>query len=522
MRLKTILHLASLFPILLSVLFILHIVVLHVSVFVLGQAHDGIPMTGAMAMAILSLAVGWGFYRAGHKLVVQVDTLENMAEQVKSGDLKAAESIPTGKGEVAAVAKVFSQLVVELRGYVDLIGAHKQLKQEYEDALARTEKIRQSAVLTSGALELLNRAERGVISWMIEEDVFLFNWLPYRTLREALEAMINPGEREPAESASETQKTLLALVGNSERAQQKREGDSRTHLPENLSICDAFDDAVCLCRWKWKSEEDHPEIDIKINKGGKGPFEIHADRLNLVQAIAAVLMNAAEAMPEGGTITSEFTTDEGGTVNLSITDMGRGMSENVRAHCTRPFFSTKEGRLGIGLTFANRFATRCGARLGVISEPGMGASVHMSFPGKHRKVKADASILKSAGPLSILLVEDDEAVRETITSLLSREKHTVTSVKDGAEAVLQLRESSFDVVVTDKAMPIMTGEELALVVKTRYPLTPVILLTASGEEMKRKHIHPEGVDIILSKPVLREDLRIALAHAIEQGEASLT
>ncbi|MDP6526155.1 MAG: response regulator [Kiritimatiellia bacterium] len=519
MRLKTVLHLASLFPILLSALFILHLFTIHISVFSMGDTRGSIPMTGAILMSIFSLMVGWGFYRVGHKLVKQVNTLEQMAEQVKQGDLNTTAQLPDGKGEVAEVVEVFSQLVVELRGYVELIGAHKQLKQEYEDALAKAELLRQSAVQSSGALELLRRAERGVISWMTEQDIFLFTWLPHDTLRETLGVLENASGNDPAGTPSELQKALLALVKTSEKSALAKDGDSRYLSPENISTCEAFDDAVRLCRGKWRREGFQAKIDIKVNKADAGPFDIHADRLSLVQAFAAILMNAAEAMPDGGVITVEFQTDISGTVNISITDQGAGMSNSVRARCMKPFFSTKEGRLGIGLTLAKRFAARYGARFGVIGEPGMGTSVHMSFPRRLRQAGEEGVAKKQIGQLSILLVEDDDAVRETLLAMLSRENHLVTAVEDGAVAVLRLREKPFDIVITDRAMPIMSGEELAAAVKSRYPSTPVLLVTAAGEEMERQQLQPEGVDVILSKPVLREDLKIAIVMALEKAES---
>lgn len=519
MKLKTILHLASFFPILLSALFILHLLTIHITVFAMGDDRGSIPMTGAIVMGIFALTVGWGFYRAGHRLVNQVNTLERMAEQVKHGDLNSTAQLQGEDGEVAAVAEVFSQLVVELRGYVDLIGAHKQLKQEYEDALAQTELLRQSAVQSSGSLELLRRAEQGVISWMIERDVFLFTWLPYGTLREVLDVLNDATKDDPGGTTSDLQRALLSLVKTCDKSALAKNGDSRNLLAEKISVCDAFDDAVRLCRGKWRREEAHATIDIRTSKANAGPFDIHADRLSLVQAFAAVLMNASEAMPEGGIITVEFETDISEMVNVSITDQGVGMSDTVRARCMKPFFSTKEGRLGIGLTLANRLVARYGARLGVIGEPGMGTSVHMSFPKQLQQAKAGSTARKKVDPLNILLVEDDEAVRETLVAMLSRDKHLVTAVEDGAAAVLRLREQRFDLVVTDRAMPIMSGEELAIVVKSRYPSTPVLLVTAAGEELERQHLQPEGVDIILCKPVLREDLTIAIARAMNRAHA---
>jgi CheY-like chemotaxis protein len=141
----------------------------------------------------------------------------------------------------------------------------------------------------------------------------------------------------------------------------------------------------------------------------------------------------------------------------------------------------------------------------------------MTFPHRPVQVAGTAAAQGQPGPLKILVVEDDAAVRATLAAMLTKDGHRVTDAEDGAAAVLWLRQERFDVVLTDRAMPIMSGDELAVVVKARYPSTPVVMVTGAGEEMERQHLQPEGVDAILPKPVLRDDLRMALARVTGHG-----
>jgi signal transduction histidine kinase len=507
-RLRTTLNLASFFPIAITALFILYLFAVHSTVVAGGGGPMRGPMIGAVLMAVFSLLIGWLFYRAGRNLVNQVAALELMAERVKRGDLKPTGKMAGARGEVADFAEVFDELVVELCGYVELIGEHERLKQDCEVAHATAEKLRESAVQASGVMELLSRAEQGYIAGLLDEDAFLSSWLPPGTLRAALG--VDPEQASAPALPPDILGLFRKLLSGPLPAGAANADDSP---PEVVSAREAMEDAVRLCRWKWE-RGGGTALNVSIEADGARPFEVRINRLSLVQTFAALLMNAADAMPAGGSVAIQFNTDAEGTVNLSITDHGVGMNASVRTRCTKPFFSTKEGRVGMGLTLASRVVARGGGRLGVIGEPGHGTAVHISFPCHSRQGRPGALAPSPRGPLRILVVEDDDVVRDALLAMLHQEHHSVTAVADGAAAVLRLRQQKFDIVMTDRAMPIMSGEELALAVKSRHPATHVVLVTAAGDEMIRRRVQPEGVDAILTKPVLRADLRLAIARAM--------
>ena len=156
MRLRTTLQLASFFPIFLAALFVVYLFTVHVTGVTSGDGGSALPRTSATVMGIFALLAGWGFYRMGHRLVGQIGMMETMAERVRRGDLTAIAQLSGGKEDgVGAVTEVFSELVVELRGYVELIGAHETLKHELEAANVTARRLREAAVPVSGALALL-------------------------------------------------------------------------------------------------------------------------------------------------------------------------------------------------------------------------------------------------------------------------------------------------------------------------------------------------------------------------------
>jgi len=403
-------------------------------------------------------------------LVRQVGTLERMSERVKEGDLTAADlpEIAAGCADgVDEVAHVFSELVVELRGYVALIRAHEKLKHQLAAAEAAARRLREGAVPVSAALELLRRAEQGVMEHLIADEA------------------------------------MIPALG----------GDATPPAPGMVSVQEALQTAMQLCRQQWGADTVAPEL--TLDRRSAGPFDVQAERPALVHAFCAILQNAADAMPQGGAIRIELGTDNNGTVTVAIADTGTGMSDVIRKRCTRPFFSTREHHLGMGLSLATRMVERFEGRLGVISEPGAGATAHMTFPPPRIKRDSEEQVESGRGPFTILLVEDDAATRQTLAALLGLDHHRVTSVEDGAAAILALREMDFDVVMTDRAMPIMTGDELAVAVKARRRETAVIMVTGMGGEMDRLHQKPADVDVVLTKPVLREDLKLGLARAMD-------
>jgi CheY-like chemotaxis protein len=122
----------------------------------------------------------------------------------------------------------------------------------------------------------------------------------------------------------------------------------------------------------------------------------------------------------------------------------------------------------------------------------------------------------TSGPLRILVVEDDPLVRDVIGIFLRQDEHEISVATDGEEGLAQFRAGEFDVVLTDRAMPEMTGEQLAVEIKKLKPHCPVVLLTGFGDMLMTKD-RPDGVDLIVSKPFTLEALRDALDKAISSS-----
>jgi signal transduction histidine kinase/CheY-like chemotaxis protein len=242
------------------------------------------------------------------------------------------------------------------------------------------------------------------------------------------------------------------------------------------------------------------KVDVRIVTTANRPI-VKADAGQIEQVIMNLVINAREAMPNGGKLTLEtanvFFDQEsvgdypelkpGDYVMLAITDTGAGMSEEVKGRAFEPFFSTKalgEGT-GLGLSTCYGIITQSGGHIGVSSELGRGTTFKIYLP----QVERPAEVFRAYpvmldlphGTETILLVEDDPALREMATNLLRRLGYTVWAASSGVEALnLKQRPENvpIDLLFTDFVMPQMSGQELAERVRAVYPRTKILFTAA--------------------------------------------
>jgi CheY-like chemotaxis protein len=192
------------------------------------------------------------------------------------------------------------------------------------------------------------------------------------------------------------------------------------------------------------------------------------------------------------------------------------MSDDVRLRCLEPFFSTKsEHGTGLGLGIVYGIVRRHGGRIEIDSEVGHGTTITVQLPIHKDEEAVVAPPVPQAPPrgsLKILVVEDEPLVREVISVYLNTDKHEVITAVNGVEGLEKYNGGYFDIVITDRAMPQMNGDQLAMHIKKADPGKPVILLTGFGDLMQGAGEQPEGVDLVLSKPFTMSQLREAVAR----------
>ena len=288
-----------------------------------------------------------------------------------------------------------------------------------------------------------------------------------------------------------------------------------------IDVRHLLEQVIDLTRARWA---DMPQqrgfvIDVRTEHSVQLP-NVLGVQAEIRDALTNLVLNAVDSMPEGGTLTLRSYGAQH-HVTVEVCDTGVGMTEEVRTRCVDPFFTTKGERgTGLGLAMVYGMADRHGAELEIDSELGAGTVVRLVFPvapvNEVMLVPAHVPHRQVRG-LRILVVDDDELLRQSMRAILEREGHHV-SVASGGRAGIDVftaayqRGERFDTVITDLGMPHVDGRAVAAAVKSVSGNTPVILLTGWGQHLRDGNEIPSYVDRILNKPASLGELRNALAE----------
>jgi len=289
-------------------------------------------------------------------------------------------------------------------------------------------------------------------------------------------------------------------------------------LPLNLN--QVVEKAVLLTQPKWKEESRAKGVEIRMEMNLSPLEDMIGNEGALREALTNLIFNAVDAMPKGGTLSFRTCIEEGYLV-LEISDTGVGMSEEVRHQCFEPFFSTKgKGGTGLGLAMVYGVIRRHEGTIDIKSKEDEGTTFTIRLPIRRplrvdNKPEVVPSLRgKLTKKLNVLVVDDESVVREVLQEYLSGDGHEVAVAKDGVEALEIFKQQKFDLVITDRAMPHMNGDQLAETIKKISPAMPLVMLTGFGELMKANEECPKGVDILLSKPLTFETYREALEKTV--------
>ncbi len=258
-------------------------------------------------------------------------------------------------------------------------------------------------------------------------------------------------------------------------------------------------------------------IDLTVTNDPQ-PGLIKADPHELQQILLNLVLNARDAMPSGGRITITTSNIEcprdgaapqaGRFARLSVHDTGCGMSAAVRARLFEPFFSTKEpGKgTGLGLSVVHRIIRQYGGFIEVESEPGQGAVFSVHFPVTDECAAPEApgrgEMITGRGTETLLLVEDDEAVRQSAQLALEAHGYAVIAAANGSEAVQIAEEhrGRIDLVVADVVLPDMNGQQLADALRRRNQDLKVLLMSGYASDVVLRDGVDRGAVAFIEKP----------------------
>ena len=290
----------------------------------------------------------------------------------------------------------------------------------------------------------------------------------------------------------------------------------RDHNFELVSIDQILMDASEITRPRWKNCAEASNIHISLDLQIGSNAMVMGDDAELREVLVNMVFNAIEAMPEGGTLTLSSRT-EGEQVIIKIVDTGVGMYPEVRSRIFDPFFTTK-GKAGLGLGLAVSFGIirRHGGGIEVESQYAQGTEFRVTLPvaeiAQAQLVRREPMVeteepltlkMTHAGelpPTRLLVVDDEDFVRDLLRDILEGERCEVKLAQDGTEALALFREHEFEGVFTDVGMPGMSGWELAREIRQLNQGIPIAIITGWGELVGSHEQRAAGVDWVVAKP----------------------
>ena len=408
------------------------------------------------------------------------------------------------RGVVTGVVVTFQDITVRKRAEAELQHSHARL----EEAMTQL-KATQRQVLQQERLRAVGQMASGIAH---DFNNSLTPIMSYSELLLERPDRLDPAQTERYMKVIHTAACDAAAVVGRLRELYRERGEAPPDAAVDVVGC--VEEAIALTQPRWKSQALATGITIDVQTQFDGTPYVAGDAAEVREALTNLIFNAVDAMPKGGTITIRACA-EGDMVRLEVEDTGIGMSEEARARCTEPFFSTKGAHgSGLGLVMVAAIVDRHRGRWSIESEPDRGTRIILHLPQRAIRATGSADVPADARVrrLRILVVEDEAVVRKSIIDVLAADGHTVDSATNGVEGLEKVVDGWFDLVITDRAMPEMGGDQFAAAVKRMMPDKPVIMLTGFGELMAARGERPTGVDVVVSKPVSRSQLQQAVSQ----------
>jgi len=288
-----------------------------------------------------------------------------------------------------------------------------------------------------------------------------------------------------------------------------------TDVFSRIDLNEIVEQAVPLTQPKWKGQALAEGRAITVALDLARMPAISGNSAELREVATNLIFNAVDAMPAGGTITLRTSTEEGRAV-LEVTDTGAGMTEEVRARCLEPFFSTKgEKGTGLGLSMVFGIIKRHEGSVEIESLLGHGTTFRIRLPAMAEGLNAeDEEVTKIDRPLHVLVVDDEPVTRRVLAGYLTADGHSVVTAVNAEQALSCFDEAAFDLLITDYAMPGSNGVELAATFRAKHATRPVILVTGFAAGSMGEYEDPVGIDFVMRKPVTRRELQRAMRIVI--------
>ena len=369
----------------------------------------------------------------------------------------------------------------ETTGVLGIAHDITEQKQERERA-ARADKLRALGQLASGVAHDFNNSLAAILG----RAQLILRRVNDEELLRSLGIIVTA-----AEDAAATVRRIQTFARKSLGAEQ-----------EALDVTNLLRDAIEITRTRWENEARAAGLNVDVTLKAEDGMITLGNASELREVFVNLIVNAVDAMPAGGSL-NICCQQRDERIHLRFADTGIGMLEEVRERVFEPFYTTKGMHgTGLGLAVSYGIIERHQGSISVESQVGKGTTFNIDLPLVENTATAqdEPELALRTDSLSILVIDDEEFVRETLAEMLADLDHEVTTVASGRGGMGLVRSQEFDVVFTDLAMPEMDGWETARAIHEYRPNLPVVLVTGYGATAQPPSGEQNLVAAIIGKP----------------------
>jgi len=394
------------------------------------------------------------------------------------------------KGRRSVIAS-FMETTEHKKAQVELERAYEELKTAHE-RMVQTEKLRAMGEMASGIAHDFNNMLAVILgrTELVMDDV--------------KDDKVKKGIQIIEQAALDAAKTVKRLQ-DSTRIRVE-------HAFEPLDVNQVVKDVLKMVESRVTELKQTKGIVIKVEQEPGKVGQVSGDSAELREALLNILFNAMDAMTTGGKLTVKSEQDED-WVQISITDTGIGIPENMKNRIFEPFFTTKASKgSGLGLSVTYGIIARHGGMIKFDSAVGKGTTFYIRLPLAVEAAKRETKKGKTAAAkvANILAVDDEPEVLKALGLNLEYFGHWVKGFTSGAEAIKAFKDGNYDLVITDLGMPEVSGWDVTRAIKEIKPDMPVLLITGWAIDLDEEQ--KKIIDGIIAKPFSRDSISSAIAQ----------
>jgi CheY-like chemotaxis protein len=380
----------------------------------------------------------------------------------------------------------------------------EELKQA-QDQIVQAEKLRAMGEMASGVAHDFNNVLAAILG-NIQLLLHQLDHLSQEEVRERLR-VIEQSSKDGAETV---------------RRMQEFTGVRRDKEFTLLSVNEIIDAVTSITQPRWKDQAQERGIQIDLVRKLEDVPPVLGNPSELREVFTNIIFNAVDAMPDGGHLTISTQSQKEGWVEVRISDTGIGMTEEVKKRVFDPFFTTKGvTNSGLGMSVSYGIIKRHGGEILIETGLGRGTTFIVHLPvgfGEKEYEKKISEPIKEARPGRILVIDDEDSVRDILSQMLKVKGHQVVVASDGEEGIERFKEETFDLVFTDLGMPKISGWEVGKAIKGLNSKVPVVMITGWGMELSKEKMTESGIDLIVSKPFQFDQVVKLVSEAMELKE----